>query len=256
MSGGLSVEGRRNSRDVLVSHPSTLRLGTCVLPGAVDRQQRVPHVIGWVKMEGIKPWQPRYTLLPDAEEKGTRLSDRIREFEATALPHLDAAYNLARWLLHDGQNAQDAVQEAYLRGYRYFDGFKGGNARPWLLGIVRNVCFSWLRDNGRDGEQVEFDEERDSGTDAPELNSLGINPERALMQKQDKERIDCAIEALPPLLREVIILRELEDLPYESIARIAAIPLGTVMSRLYRARERLRALLSGEGVAGVLKVVK
>ena len=171
------------------------------------------------------------------------MSDRTRDFEATALPHLDAAYNLARWLLRDSQNAQDAVQEAYLRGFRFFDGFKGGDARPWLLGIVRNVCFSWLKNNGRGGPLLEFDDEWNGGLDDPLLNSLGIDPERALIQKDDKAQVNCAIDGLPPLLREVIILRELEELSYESIAKIVAIPLGTVMSRLSRARALLRVAL-------------
>lgn len=172
------------------------------------------------------------------------MSDRTRRFEAATLPHLDAAYNLARWLLRDDHNAQDVVQEAYLRGLRFFDGFRGGDARPWLLGIVRNACYTWLRDSGRAAEHVEFDEERDSGAVDPAWNRAQDDPEALLMQKLERARIDKAIEELPPQFREAIVLREIEELSYEDIARIAAIPLGTVMSRLARARAMLRAALA------------
>lgn len=171
------------------------------------------------------------------------MTDRTRQFEAAALPHLDAAYNLARWLLRDDHNAQDAVQEAYLRAFRFFDGFRGGDARPWLLGIVRNTCYTWLKDKGQLGEQVEFDEERDSDTSDSALSHAGANPEHLLLRKLEKERIDEAIKGLPPAFREVVILRELEGLSYEEIAQVAAIPLGTVMSRLARARAMLRTTL-------------
>ena len=176
-------------------------------------------------------------------KKGTSLSDRTRRFEAAMLPHLDAAFNLARWLLRDDHNAQDVVQDAYLRAFRFFDGFHGEQARPWLLGIVRNTCFTWMKENRRAGEQVEFDEERDSGVDDQGLNQAADNPETLLMQKLEREQINKAIEALPPLFREVIVLRELEELSYEEIAQCAAIPIGTVMSRLSRARAMLRAAL-------------
>jgi RNA polymerase sigma factor (sigma-70 family) len=169
--------------------------------------------------------------------------ERVGRFEAATLPHLDAAYNLARWLLRDDQSAQDVVQDAYLRGLQYFDSFHGGDARPWLLGIVRNCCYTWLKDRGRAVTQLEFDEERDSGVDSPNPNTIGQNPEQLLMRIQDRERINKAIEGLPVVFREVIVLRELEELSYEQIAEAVAIPLGTVMSRLARARALLRAML-------------
>lgn len=171
------------------------------------------------------------------------MTDRTRRFEEAALPHLNAAFNLARWLLRDDQGARDAVQEAYLRAFRFFDGFRGGDARPWLLGIVRNVCYSWLADRGNEPEQVEFDEERDGGHRAAVGDGGPGNPEQLLLQKAEKGRVDAAIGKLPPIFREVLILRELEDLSYEEIARVAGIPAGTVMSRLARARTLLRALL-------------
>ena len=178
------------------------------------------------------------------------MSDRTRRFEAAMLPHLDAAFNLARWLLRDEHNAQDVVQDAYLRAFRFFDSYQGEQARPWLLGIVRNTCFTWMKDKQRAGQQVEFDEERDSGVDDQGLNQAADNPETLLMQKLERAQINKAIEELPPLFREVIVLRELEELSYEEIAQCAAIPLGTVMSRLSRARAMLRKALAQIGQEG------
>jgi len=168
-------------------------------------------------------------------------SERTRRFEAATLPHLDAAYNLARWLLRDDQAAQDVVQEAYLRALRYFDGLRGGDARPWLLSIVRNTCFTWLRERGHPA--VEFDEARDSDQFDPALHTPTDGPAQLLERKLDRARVNVAIAALPPMFREMLILRELESLSYEDIAGIVGIPLGTVMSRLSRARAMLRAAL-------------
>jgi RNA polymerase sigma-70 factor, ECF subfamily len=170
------------------------------------------------------------------------VSARIRRFESVALPHLNAAYNLARWLLRDDQSAQDVVQEAYLRGLRYFDSFRGEDARPWLLGIVRNCCYTWIKQRGP-AEQAEFNEEWDSHADGPRVNVTPDNPEQLLMRKEDMARIDKAIEGLPFVFREVIVLREIEDLSYAQIAEAVAVPVGTVMSRLARARAMLRASL-------------
>ena len=166
--------------------------------------------------------------------------DRTRQFEAAALPHLDAAYNLARWLLRDEHSARDVVQEAYLRAFKYFESFKGGDARPWLMQIVRNACFTWLRDQGRGPEQVEFDEERDSSVEA----GSSSNPETLLMHKVQSRQLNAAIEQLPTAFREVIVLRELQEMSYEDIAQVAGMPIGTVMSRLSRARKLLRSALT------------
>jgi RNA polymerase sigma-70 factor (ECF subfamily) len=171
------------------------------------------------------------------------LTNKTKRFEVLALPHLNAAFNLARWLLKDEQNARDVVQEAYLRAFRFFEGFRGDDARPWLLGIVRNACYTWLRDEGVGAEQVEFDEERDGQAQLPGFASTEANPERLLLRKLEGARIDAAIEKLSPVFREVLILREIEDMSYEEIALVAAIPIGTVMSRLARARGLLRAAL-------------
>ncbi len=171
------------------------------------------------------------------------MTDRTKRFAAVALPHLDAAYNLARWLLRDDQNARDVVQEAYLRAFRFFDGFRGGDARPWLLRIVRNASYTWLQDSGRHADSVEFDEERHGQEHEIAGARSGDNPEQLLLRKIEAGRIDAAIEELPVAYREVLILREMEEMSYDEISQVVAIPVGTVMSRLARARAQLRAAL-------------
>jgi len=169
--------------------------------------------------------------------------DNRRRFELLALPHLDAAYNLARWLTHNDHDAQDVVQEAFLRAMRYMGGFRGDNARPWILQVVRNTCFSWLKEN-RPIEVVGFDENDDVVHDV--AAPVADEPHSMAVRNADREQIDQAIAALPIAYREVLVLRELEDLSYNEIARIAGIPVGTVMSRLARARGLLRqALMPG-----------
>ena len=199
---------------------------------------------GGRKKAGIK----RRTVTSCRKKEHLSLStDRTRQFEAAALPHLDAAWNLARWLLRDDQLADDAVQEAYLRAFRFFEGLRGESARPWLLGIVRNACYDWMRQNRQLADQLEFDELRDSeAVSAPFSSSADSDPARQWEQRVQGERVNAAIDALPPVYREVIVLRELEELRYEDIARIAGIPLGTVMSRLSRARSMLRESLRDE----------
>ena len=179
----------------------------------------------------------------------TPLNDSTRHFESAALPHLGAAYNLARWLLRDEQHAHDAVQEAYLRAFRFFDALRGADARPWLLGIVRNACYDWMRQNRPLADQLEFDELRDSESvlalrDA--ATSGSADPAAVWEQRARGNRVNQAIAALAPAFREVIVLRELEELSYEEIALVAGIPIGTVMSRLSRARALLRTALHDE----------
>jgi RNA polymerase sigma factor (sigma-70 family) len=154
-------------------------------------------------------------------------------FEEAVLPHLDAAYNLARWLTRNEDDAQDVVQEAYLRALRFFGGFYGSNARAWLLTIVRNTCYTWLRRNRSVELAYDLDEVmQDRESDDPD-------PETLQVMKVEKQLVHEAIENLPIEFREVMILRELEELSYKEIASITGIPIGTVMSRLARARKRL-----------------
>jgi RNA polymerase sigma-70 factor, ECF subfamily len=160
-----------------------------------------------------------------------------------ALPHLDAAYNLARWCTHDDQDAHDVVQEAYLRALRYFDSFRGEEVRPWLLQIVRHTCYSWLAKN-RPKDLVSLDDCEDAWREI--LGPTAEEPHAIALRNSDRTRINEALAALPVAYREVLVLRELEDLPYRDIARIADIPIGTVMSRLARARGLMRETLSGE----------
>ena len=159
-------------------------------------------------------------------------------FEQAVLPHLDAAYNLARWLTRNEQDAQDAVQEAYLRAFRHFSDFRGGNARAWLLKIVRNTCYSWFRANRPLQDATEFDE----NFFTPDIRPL--NPEEAVLQSASDTLVRKSLEKLPPNLREVLILRELEGMSYREIGAITGMPAGTVMSSLSRARGRLRQVLT------------
>jgi len=163
-----------------------------------------------------------------------------KRFEVLAMPHLNAAHNLARWLTHDDHDAQDVVQESFVRALRYMAGFRGDSARAWLLQIVRHTCYSWLKEN-RPAENVAFDESDGSGqiTPAPAADE----PHSIAMRRADRQQINEALAALPVAFREVLVLRELEDLSYKDIARIADIPVGTVMSRLSRARRLMREAL-------------
>jgi RNA polymerase sigma-70 factor (ECF subfamily) len=162
-------------------------------------------------------------------------------FEQQVLPHLDAAYNLARWLTRNEHDAEDVVQEAFMRAMRYFGKLKGAEARPWLLAIVRNTCYTWLEKN-RPAELVAMDE---GGVEAAaEAHGLACgldgNPEVILLRSANRKVVNQALEELPVAYREVVVMREIEDLSYKDIAAIAGIPAGTVMSRLSRGRELLR----------------
>jgi RNA polymerase sigma-70 factor (ECF subfamily) len=170
---------------------------------------------------------------------------RLARFEQSVLPHLDAAYNLARWLTRNDHDAQDVVQEAFLRAFRFYEGMHGTDARPWLLTIVRNTGYSWLEKN-RPGELVALD---DSGAVSSDAQVAGheapadSNPEVILLQSANRKLVNLALEELPVAYREVVVMREIEDLSYKEIASIAGIPIGTVMSRLARGREMLRRLI-------------
>jgi RNA polymerase sigma factor (sigma-70 family) len=159
-------------------------------------------------------------------------------FEEVVLPHLDAAYNVARWLTRNGEDAEDIVQEAYLRAFRYFPGFHGDGARAWLMKIVRNTCYTWMDATRSLRNFVEFDENV-FATEGRELD-----PEQALLQNDNAGMVRRALRELPANFREVLVLRELEGMSYREIAEITGIPTGTVMSSLSRGRGRLREALS------------
>ncbi len=161
--------------------------------------------------------------------------NKVVNFEEIILPHLDAAYNLARWLTRKDADADDVVQEAYLRAFKFFDGFHGGDSRAWTLKIVRNTCYSWMQKNRAQEITSEFDEE---------LHSVESgNPETILIRNIDNRLLKQLLDELPLEFREIVVLRELEGLSYKEIADIADVPLGTVMSRLARARRRLQSNL-------------
>lgn len=170
---------------------------------------------------------------PDEPEQHTR-----PRFEEFILPHMDAAYNLARWLTRNDHDAEDLVQESYFRAFKFFSSFHGANARGWLLTIVRNTCYTWLRENRAEELTTPFDEEIHSTEVDP------FDPQKLLLQRESGQLLSRALEALPLEFREVLVLRELEGLSYKEIAGIADIPPGTVMSRLARARTRLKQCLS------------
>jgi len=170
-----------------------------------------------------------------------------RSFEASVLPLLDSAFNLSRWLLRDDASAEDAVQEAVLRAMRYFRNLRGDDARGWFLGIVRNVCFTYLEERAGRKEVAGHEE------DALEAfhHAAGLTAEdptaSLLQQNNDRAHIDAALRSLTPPLREVLVLREMEGMEYAQIAKVASIPVGTVMSRLSRARARMKELLTLSG---------
>jgi RNA polymerase sigma-70 factor, ECF subfamily len=161
-------------------------------------------------------------------------------FEEAILQHLDAAYNLARWLVRGKGDAEDLVQESCLNAWKGFSSFRGGNIRSWLLAIVRNTCYSWLRSNRRQDLAVEFDE----GSHTPENETP--DAEGLLIAEASREMLARALEELPAEFREALVLRELEGLSYKEIGDVAGVPVGTVMSRLARARARLAAILAAD----------
>jgi RNA polymerase sigma-70 factor (ECF subfamily) len=164
--------------------------------------------------------------------------DKLAGFEQSIMPHMDAAYNLARWLTTNDPDAQDVVQEAYLRAFKFFGGFRGGNSRAWLLRIVRNAFYDWLKQNRRQETVASFDEELHEPIDE------AGTPATLLVQTADHELLHKAIAELPLEFREILVLRELEGFSYKEISDVADVPIGTVMSRLARARRQLRSLLA------------
>ncbi len=166
--------------------------------------------------------------------------ERLKSFEQAVLPHLDAAYNLARWLAGNDPDAQDVAQEACLRAFKFFANFRGDNPRAWLLAIVRNTFYTWLKKNRPAEITVELDDE------ALAIEDASANLEQLTSRLNDAEAVRRAIAALPVEFREIVILREMEGFSYKEIAELAETPIGTVMSRLARARKQLQKHLAQE----------
>src|SRR5580658_9062468 len=183
---------------------------------------------------------------PGSDGNGAAIDDSAC-FRSVVIPHLDAAYNLAHWLTGNRTDAEDVVQDASLRAFRAIRGFAGGSARAWLLSIVRNAAYSWLRTNRPasvvtvdDLEAVELAQASPGDPDAP-------TPEATLIAKIEAEELRTAIAALPPPFRETLVLRDIEGLDYREIADATDVPIGTVMSRLARARGRLITTIREKG---------
>jgi RNA polymerase sigma-70 factor (ECF subfamily) len=197
--------------------------------------------MGYVTMTAFALTAERRAGKPERtapERKAMDADSKVALFEQRILPHLNAAYNLARWLTRNEHDAEDLVQEAYLRAFRSIDTFEGQDGKAWLLAVVRNTCFTWLKKKG-ERPAVEFDEQMHSGADeSPDAES-------ALVTQAALGSLNGCLEALPVEFREAIILRELEELSYKEISDIARVPVGTVMSRIARGRRRLQQCLAG-----------
>jgi RNA polymerase sigma-70 factor, ECF subfamily len=180
----------------------------------------------------------KFTILKKHQEPDAAQEHELASFEETMLPHMDAAHNLAKWLLRNEEDAQDVVQEAYLRAFKSFSGFHGSNGRAWLLTIVRNTSYTLLKKNRAVDLTTTFDEE---------IHTAGhesVSPATILEHSENAELIKEAMDELPVPFREILVLRHLEGLSYKEIADIAQIPPGTVMSRLARARAELKEYLA------------
>src|SRR5262245_35415764 len=189
----------------------------------------------------IEAARPRATSGIQPRSSGLDEETRVRRFETLFMSHLDAAYDFARWLARDERNAEDVVQEACLRAFKSLDSFRGENGRAWLLAIVRNTYYTWFKRNQIYASSVPLDEESLSAEsqEVADLERACGSLDQALHQQDVQRLVNDALKTLPEEFREVIVLRELEDLSYKEIAAIAGIPLGTVMSRLARARRLL-----------------
>jgi RNA polymerase sigma-70 factor (ECF subfamily) len=183
----------------------------------------------------------RDTMTGDAYDE----HDRARRFRDAALPHLDDAYSLARYLMRNPADAEDAVQECYLRALRHFDSYRGPAMKPWLLAILRNICNAEFARRGKQEIPTDFVEDESAAEQLPIWQEPTSSPETAMVRRQDGDTIRRLVAALPQPFREAIVLREINDLSYHEIAKVAGIPVGTVMSRLARARSMLRAAWNG-----------
>jgi RNA polymerase sigma-70 factor, ECF subfamily len=184
------------------------------------------------------PWTAGHeTMAGDAHDE----ADKARRFRDAALPYLDDVYTLARYLMRNGADAEDAVQECYLRALRHFDSYRGPAMKPWLLTILRNVCNAEFARRGKGEMPTDFADEESSSEALPMWQEPQTSPESALLREHDSEAMRNLIAGLPAPFREAIVLRELNDLSYQQIAEVAGVPVGTVMSRLARARSMLRS---------------
>jgi RNA polymerase sigma-70 factor (ECF subfamily) len=171
--------------------------------------------------------------------------DKARRFRDAALPHLDDVYSLARYLMRNAADAEDAVQECYLRALRHFDSYRGPAMKPWLLTILRNVCNAEFARRSKQETADDYDAD-DSASEAPPLwQEPQASPEGALLRQQDGDTVRRLVAELPAAFREALVLREVNDLSYQEIAAVAGVPIGTVMSRLARARSMLRSAWNG-----------
>jgi RNA polymerase sigma-70 factor (ECF subfamily) len=167
--------------------------------------------------------------------------ERMRRFRDAALPHLDDLYTLARYLMRNATDAEDAVQECYLRALRHFDSYRGPAMKPWLLAILRNVCKAEFARRGKDEVPTDFAQDESVAEDMPMWQEPQASPEKLILRQQDSATIRRLVAELPEPFRETIVLREVNDLSYQEIAEVAGVPVGTVMSRLARARAMLRS---------------
>jgi RNA polymerase sigma-70 factor, ECF subfamily len=200
----------------------------------LDRLQRQPAAAATTA-----PWTAGHdTMAGDAHDE----ADKARRFRDAALPYLDDAYTLARYLMRNAADAEDAVQECYLRALRHFDSYRGPAMKPWLLTILRNVCNAEFARRGKGETPIDFaDDEATTAEALPLWQEPQASPETALLREHDSEAMRKLIADLPAPFREAIVLRELNDLSYQQIAEVAGVPVGTVMSRLARARSMLRS---------------
>ena len=174
--------------------------------------------------------------------------ERMRTFQAAALPHLDDVYTLARYLMRNTQDAEDAVQECYLRALRHFDSYRGPAMKPWLLAILRNVCNAEFARRSKEEVPTDYSQDESLAEEMPMWQEPQASPEKMIVRQQDTATIRRLVAELPEPFREAIVLREMNNLSYQEIAQVAGVPVGTVMSRLARARAMLRAACAAETV--------
>jgi RNA polymerase sigma factor (sigma-70 family) len=206
------------------------------LPGPMEIDDAAtPHFSRWPRRRvRVMKWRPLKELESDMAQPAAE------NFEQVVMPHFNAAYNLARWLVADATLAEDVVQDAMLRAFSYFGSYKGGDGKSWLLRIVRNVAYSTLATRRRRMTSLDDAGLTDDGEPlALQIADTSDDPEETLVRLESFARLDLAMAALPAELRECLVLHELEELSYKEVAHVTGVPIGTVMSRLWRARQAL-----------------